>query len=265
MNMFLHELKSYRKSTIIWTCSICAIVVVFLFMFTSLANEAAEMKKILAGYPEGVRKALGISLDTIVTLLGFYSFMFIYVVLCGAIQAMNLGTSIISKEVREKTADFLLTKPVSRKQVLTAKLLAALTSLGITNVIFLIVANIMASIVHSEPYSLKILLLISFTMFFIQLIFMSLGILISVIVPKIKSVIAVSLSTVFSFFILSMFGSFIGEEAIRYITPFKFFDSAYILKHAAYELPFVVLTIVLIIVAIGASYVIYDKRDIHAV
>ena len=40
---------------------------------------------------------------------------------------MNLGIGIISKEVRDKTADFLLTKPVSRVTILVAKMMAAFT------------------------------------------------------------------------------------------------------------------------------------------
>ncbi len=117
MNMFLHELKAYRKSTIVWTCALVAVSILFLSLFPSFSKDVAEFNKILESFPEGVRKALGISIDTISTFIGFYSYVFLYIVLCGSIQAMNLGVSILSKEVREKTADFLLTKPVTRMQV----------------------------------------------------------------------------------------------------------------------------------------------------
>ena len=78
---------------------------------------------------------------------------------------------MLSKEVRDKTADFLLTKPVSRSEIMTAKLLAALTSLVITNGMYLIISSIMASAVTSEAYSVKTFLMISITLFFIQLMF----------------------------------------------------------------------------------------------
>jgi len=265
MNMFLHELNSYRKSTIVWTISLSAIAIIFLAMFPGFTNSATDVKKLFEGYPLALRNALGLSLDTITTLLGFYSFMFLYVTLCGAIQAMNLGTSIISKEVREKTADFLLTKPVSRIQIMTAKLLAALTSLVITDIIYFIVASIMASVTTSKAFSIKIFIMISATLFFIQLIFLVLGVIISVMVPKIKSVLSVSLGTVFTFFFISMFGAAIGDNNLRYITPFKYFDSAYIIKNVSYETSFIILEIVIIIIAVVASYIIYNKKDIDAV
>ena len=178
---------------------------------------------------------------------------------------MNLGTSILSKEVREKTADFLLTKPVTRTQIITAKLLAALTSLVITNVAYLTVASIMASLVKVEDYSYKIFFMVSFTLFFIQLFFLALGVIVSVLSRRIKSVLPISLGTVFGFFIVGMLGSAIGDEAVRYITPFKYFDTNYIIKNSSYEVTFIMIEVIFIIVSITASYYVYCKKDIHAV
>jgi ABC-2 type transport system permease protein len=265
MNMFLHELKAYRKSTFIWTLSLVLVVIFFLSIFPGFTKDVTDFKKLLEGYPEGVRKALGISIDTISSLLGFYSYVFGYIVLCGSIQAMNLGTSIVSKEVREKTADFLLTKPVTRTQIMTAKLLAAVTSLVFTNIIYVVAASIMASAVSKESFDMKIFILISLTAFFVELMFMALGVFVPVIVPKIKSVLPLSLSIVFGFFIINMFGSVIGEKTLRYITPFKYYDSAYIMKNSAYEASFVIIELVFIIGVTFASYIIYLKKDIHAV
>jgi ABC-2 type transport system permease protein len=265
MNIFLHELKAYRKSTIIWTLSMVALAAFYLSMFPALSKNIVDLKNMLEGYPEGVRKALGLTIENFSTIIGVYSIAFGYVMLCGAIQAMNFGTSVVSKEIHDKTADFLLTKPVSRSRIMTAKLLGIVTSLVITNVIFITLASITANAIASKGLNMKKFLLISLTLFFVQLIFMSLGVIVSVILPKIKSVIAVSLCTVFSLFVINMFGSVIGDRAVRYITPFKFYDTSYIMKNAAYEAPFVIEGIVFIIIAITASYIIYSKKDIHAV
>ena len=265
MNMFLHELKAYRKSAIIWTIALVALVVLFLSMFPSFSREAEEFKKLLEGYPEALRKALGLSVENIGSILGFYSYVFLYISLVGAIQAMNLGTSIVSKEVRDKTADFLLTKPVSRAKIMTSKLLAAVASLVITNVVYLAVATMMASLVETKEYSTKVFVLLSLTLFFLQLIFLALGIIVSVVVPRIKSVLPISLGTVFAFFIIGALASTTGDNALRYISPFKYFDFAYIVQNSSYETSFMMVGIGFIAIAIAASYFIYAKRDIHAV
>ncbi|MEH7504514.1 ABC transporter permease subunit [Neobacillus drentensis] len=265
MNIFFHELKAYRKSTIIWSVSLVLIIVLFMSFYPAFAKDAEDFKKIMEGYPEAIRNAIGFNLGNFFTILGFYCFPLSFITLCGAIQGMNLGTSIVSKEVREKTADFLLTKPVTRTTVLTAKLMAAFVSIVITNIVYLAVTIFIVFQVKTDDFSLKILIMLSLTMFFIQLIFLALGIIISVIVPKIKSVLTVSLATVFAFYFLGMFSSTTGEAAKRYISPFKYFDTAYIIKHESYEASFLIAGAVIIILAITASYFVYAKKDIHAV
>lgn len=177
---------------------------------------------------------------------------------------MNLGTSVVSKEVRDKTADFLLTRPGTRNAIMTSKLLASLSCIVITNVAYLVSASIMVSLVATEKYSYKIFFMISITLFFIQLMFLALGIIISVLIPKIKSVLSISLGTVFSFFIIGMFAATSGDNTMRYITPFKYFDSTYILKNSSYEISFIIVGIGFIAFAITGSYIIYSKKDVHA-
>lgn len=265
MNIFWHELKAYRKSTITWSLSLIAIMVLFMSIFPTFAKDAADFTKLLEGYPESLRTALGMNLDNLFTLLGFYSYSLTFIVLIGAIQAMNIGVSIVSKEVREKTADFLLTKPVTRTTIVTAKLAAAFVSLVLTNIVYGAAALLMASQVKLEDYSLQTFVLLSLSLLFVQLIFLALGIVISVIVRKIKSVLTVSLATVFAFYFIGMIGGTADQESLRYFSPFKYVDTAYILQNSSYETTYLIVAAVLIVIAIAVSYIVYSKKDIHAV
>ena len=265
MNMFLHEWKMIRRSTLIWACSLIGVMALYLSIFPSLSQDAEQFKEVFATYPESFREAIGVSLDSISSLLGFYSFIFGFVVLVATIQAMNLGLGMLSREVRDKTADFLLTKPVTRTQIVTSKLTAGLLSLIVTNIVYMAAASLMAFYVREGSFQWDVFFMISITALFVQLIFMSLGMIISVLAAKIKSVIPISLGTVFGFYAIGMLGSILGDKAIRYITPFKYFDTAYIIAHSAYEVSFVILSIVIIIATVSASYYVYVKKDIHAV
>jgi ABC-2 type transport system permease protein len=262
MNILLHELRAYRKSTIIWTISLIAIAALFMSFFPSFTKDTEEFRKLLEGYPAALREAFGINLDSFFSIIGFYCYGLSFVTLCGAIQAMNLGTSIISKEVREKTADFLLTKPVTRAAVLTNKLLAALLSIIVTNIFYIIAATLFAYQVATEEFDVGIFLLLSLTVLFTQLIFLGIGFIVSVIFQKIKSVLTVSLATVFAFYFLGMFSS---NDTKRYLSPFKYFDTAYIMEKSSYEASFMITGAVFLITAIGVSYFIYASKDIHSV
>ncbi|MFT8315785.1 MAG: ABC transporter permease subunit [Clostridium sp.] len=265
MNMYLHELKSLRKSTIIWTCAMIALAVIYFSLYPGIVNDAADFKKLIGAYPASVRAAMGISIGNITSILGFYSMVFSFITLCGAIQAMNLGVSIISKESRERTADFLLVKPVSRAAIVSAKLVAALTMLLATNVIYYVAASILANLVKTSDYSYRVFFMINLTLFFIQLIFMAIGVVVSVFFTKLKSVLPISLGTVFGFFIVGALIATGKNDEIRLISPFKYFDISYIIKNSSYEVTYLIAGIVIVAVSIATSYFIYTKKDIHAV
>jgi ABC-2 type transport system permease protein len=265
MNMYLHELKMLRKTTIIWTCAIIAIAALYLSMYSSIANDAAGFKVLLEGYPPQVRAMLGVSIDNITSPLGFYTMVITFVVLCGAIQAMNLGVSLLSKESRERTADFLLVKPVSRVAIVNAKLLAALTMLFATDVLYFAAVSILVRAVAQSGFSGEVFLMINLTLLFIQLIFFALGVFVSMFFNKIRSVLPISLGTVFAFYFLGALVVTDKNDGFRFISPFKYFDTSYIMKNSSYEAPYLIVGAIIVVVAIAASYVIYSRKDIHAV
>lgn len=264
MNIFKYELYTYRKSFVIWSGSLSILTILFMMMFPSFAHDSEQLLQLLKSYPPALLKALNISSD-LFTILGFYSYLFTYIALCGAIQALNLGLSLLSKETREKTADFLLTKPVTRTQIVTAKGAAAFVSLILTNLIFIFVAYVSAMAVKTADFDLVTFLLISISLFFIQGIFLVLGFVISVCGPKFKSVIGMSLGVVFLFFGISMIGGATQGTALYWFTPFKYFDPLYILEHSTYDWKYVFVSMFILVFGIITSYVVYNKKDIDAV
>jgi ABC-2 type transport system permease protein len=266
MNMFLYELKSHRKSTITWTISILALAALYLSIYPSIVEEAEEFRQLLGSYPEAIRAVLGINLDYITSLLGFYSFIFTFIILCGAVQAMNLGVSILSKEGRERTADFLLVKPVSRTAIVSAKLLAALAAIVLTNVIYIVASLLLANLIKLEDFSNKLFVMVNLTMFFVQIIFIAIGMLVSLFFQRIKNVLPLSLGLVFGFYFI---GAFLvtdsSDKLERMLSPFKYFDVFYILDNGSYESFYMIVGTVVVAVSIAASYMIYKKRDIHSV
>jgi ABC-2 type transport system permease protein len=264
MNIYLQELKFYRRSTLIWIAVFVVGILFYMSLFTAFTGDVTATMKILNNFPPAVRAALGIRLETFFTIFGFFGYLLTYLWLVGSIQAMNLGIGILSKEISGKTADFLLSKPVSRTKVLTSKLLAAVTLIVITNVFFVTAAYIAALIFSNTSFNTRSFMLIAGTMIFVQIFFLALGYLISVLVPKVKSVLAFSLPTVFGFFIVGMLDSVLGIDTIRVITPFKYFDTQYILDHRFYDPKYLIIELIVVVACIVATYIIYFKKDIQA-
>ena len=103
------------------------------------------------------------------------------------------------------------------------------------------------------------------TITFLQLFFLTVGLLISLLVRRIRSVTPYAMGLVFGLYVLSAFGGMIGDDKLTYITPFKHFDANYIVTNAAYDIPLVLISVRVIIISVVGSYVLYAKRDIHSV
>lgn len=265
MNIFLRELAANRKSTIIWMVSMAGMVTLFMMgMYPAFIADLDASKALLQGLPEPVRAAFSISIESFFTVFGFFAYFLSFAVVAAAIQAMNVGAGVISKEFSGKTADFLLSKPVRRSTIITAKVAAALVSIVLTSLSFGIAGYLAASATAEESFSAGTFFLLASTLFLVQLFFVALGALFAVLVPKIKTVIALSLPTVFTFYIIGTLGEVLGNEEVRWVTPFKFFDPTYIVKNQALETRFLVFEAVLVVGFLTAAYVIFTKKNIRA-
>jgi ABC-2 type transport system permease protein len=243
-----------------------ALSVLYLSLYNSIAADATDFKSLVENYPPAVQAILGINLDYISSLSGFYTMVFSFITLCGTIQAMNLGVSILSKEARERTADFLLVKPVSRSSIIVAKLAAAYTTIITTDIIFYGVTFLLADIVTSGDYDRKLFILINLTMFLIQIILIAFGMLVSVFFRKIKNVLPISLGFVLGFYMIGvLLAGDKKEETLRFLSPYKYYDTTYIIENGRYETPYLLLGAAIVLVCIVASFLIYNRKDIHAV
>jgi ABC-2 type transport system permease protein len=265
-NIFRHEFRTRLKSVVIWSLALTFLIVFFFSFFSVFADQAALMNEFLARYPQQLRAALGMDRMDLATVLGYYSFIFLFVQLCLAIQASNYGFGLVSIEESELTADFLLSKPVSRTQVLTSKLLAALTSLTITNLVVWVSSFAAISLFRGErEYEPLTLLLLLLSIVIFQLFFLSVGLVISLLVKRVRSVTPYALGLGFGSYVLSAFSGVFADVKLEYITPFKHFDPNYIIQHGAYNMPLVLLNVAVTLVALAVSYWLYIRRDIPAV
>ncbi len=265
-NIYLHEFRSRLKSVLNWSLAVAAVSLIYFSFFTMFADQAALMNQMMQNFPPELLAAFGMQGLNLATVLGYFGFVFLFILLFLAIQAGNYGFGLVSIEESELTADFLLTRPVSRVQVLTSKLLAALTCLGITDLVVW-VSSFAAITLFRGKYAYEagtlILLLLSVIPF--QLFFLGVGLVVSLLVKRVRSVTPYSLGLAFGMYVLSAFSGVFGDVTLELITPFKHFDPNYIVQNGAYDTPLVLLNLAVSLIALAASYWLYLRRDIPSV
>ena len=264
MNIYLHELKAYRKSTLVWVLLLCAGTLFLFSMFPAFAQNATALTDALRNYPLIIQMAFGLFIDQIGSVNGFYSFIVTFLTLVGSVQAMTLGISVVSKETTGRTADFLLTKPVARGRVAIFKLMAVFTCVAVTSAVFIAASAASAAAVSGAPFARKPFLLMALSFFFVQSIFLALGFLLASVVPKIRSVLPVALSCVFAFFVLGTVAAMLDSDALYYLSPFKYFETHHILLTSSYKPSFALAAALVALGSAVAGLVIFTRRDVHA-
>ncbi len=264
-NIYRHELRLRMRSVLIWSAGILALHLLYLSFYQSFAGQAALLNQLKSSFPPEFLAAFGMDGADLSQVLGFYSFIFLLVQICLAIQAGNYGFGLVSVEESQRTADFLLTRPVPRGHILVSKALAACTALAVSGALVwadaFVLINLFRGAYAYEPATLA-LLLAGIPLF--QAFFFSVGLAVSLLVGRIRNVTPYGLGLGFGMYALGAFSGMLGETPLEWLTPFKHFDAARIVQRRAYDARFLWLNAAVTLLALAFSYWRYLRRDIPA-
>ncbi|OCA83254.1 ABC transporter [Bacillus sp. FJAT-27225] len=263
MNIFVRELKAHLKSLILWSIGMVFMVFSGMGKFSYYEGSGEAVNELISQIPKTLRTVLGFGDFDLTKATGFYGVLFLYLVIMATIHAAMLGANMISKEERDKTAEFLMVKPVSRNKIISMKLLAGLFNIVILNLVTLVSSlGIVGGYASGEEVSDEIGLLMA-GLFFLQVMFIVIGSGIAALCKNPKSAASIATSILLGTFILSIIVDMDERvENLKYITPFKYFDAAQIVNGNGFESVFVVLSILIISLMLWITYTYYRKRDL---
>ena len=264
MNVFAHEIRQYRKGLLGWIIGLCLGAFMFMPFLPAFAENVTNMKEFLSSMGQ-MAIAVGIDLDLFFGPLGYFNYIFSFIILAAGIQALALGLKIIAAEGRFKTADFLLTKPMSRTAIYLQKVLAGFVSLLITQVTIYAVCLISLMFFTPESFSVPSFLLLASTLGFTQFFLYALGIFIATLIPKLKQTIGIAIGLTIVFYMFSMIANVTEISELNWLTPFKYFEGNYLLSNQAYDvLPFALgLSLTALFIFLGL--LVYRRRDVDSV
>lgn len=266
MNIFRYELRSQLKNFVIWSASLLLLLlVVTAGLFTVFMDSRDAVISMVDNLPPAFSAAFGIYMEQIFTYGGFYSFIYTYIALVGAIMAASISLSVFSREKRSKCVDFLLTKPLSRVRIFTYKLLACLALLTAMNFLYVSAAVLGYRCSGQEPSLTGTFIWACCALFFTQLVFMAFGMFFAVFARKVRSVSGIATALGFGGFILSALHGLLEEEAVRFIAPLKYFEPNSVFSSGGYEVKYAVTAAVVVAACVVLSWVKYVKSDIPAV
>ncbi|MBN1222159.1 MAG: ABC transporter permease subunit [Candidatus Aminicenantes bacterium] len=267
-NIYLKELKRYRNSVAAWTVAIGALI--FLGMvFYPVLMEGNTLRQLTAFFEnpfmKNILSAFGVSLNAMIDPLGYYvTRNAIFVLLLGSFFSILLAGKILSREEHEKTAEFLLAKPVTRSEVVGSKVAAFFTCLVGLNAVIVIIGFISLEIYKgNHDYRAARYLVHCGYCFLLMMSLGAAGLFLSVLIKRGRPITNISIGIVTGAYIIDVL-SRVTESAdkIGYLSPFKFVDSNVLLPHYGLVWWRVLYFLGISFMLIALTFVIYKRKDI---
>ena len=261
MTILKHELRQGKLSFLIWTGSIGFLLAVCVFLFPEMKGEMDEVSEMFASMGS-FTAAFGMDRLNFGTLVGYYAIECGNILgLGGAFYAALCAVGILSKEEKDRTAEFLLTHPVSRVRIITEKLLAVLLQIAAMNLIlYALSLGSMAAVGEEIPW--KELNLLHLAYFLLQAELAGLCFGISAFLRKGSAGVGLGIAAMMYF--LNLIANITeAAEFLKYITPFGYCDGADIVTSGRLDGTMAAIGAVIGMGGILAAYLKYARKDIR--
>lgn len=260
MTVIRHELKQSRISLIIWSVAIGFLLAVCIFMFPEMKGEMNEVSEVFSSMGS-FTQAFGMDKVSFGTLLGFYAVECGNILgLGGAFFASLCAISVLSKEEKERTAEFLLTHPVSRVRVVAEKLISVILQILILNaVVYVTAVSSIALIGETVPWQEITLMHTAYLILQLELA----GICFGVSAFLCRGSIGIGLGIAVIMYFLNIIANLTeSAEFLKYITPFGYADGAEIVRNVSLDTNMIVIGLLFAAIGISAGFIKYCRKDI---
>ena len=260
MTILKHELRRNRVPFWIWTGAIGFLLAVCIFLFPEMKGEMEGVSEVFSSMG-AFTAAFGMDRLNFGTLNGYYAIECGNVLgLGGAFFAALLAAGMLCKEEKERTAEFLLTHPVSRARIVTEKLAAVLLLITVMNLIIyaLAVGSILA-IGESVPWRELNLQHLAYWLLQLEIA----GICFGVSAFLRRGSAGVGLGIAVMLYFMNLIANITDSAAfLKDLTPFGYCDGAEIVSTGSLDFKRLAIGAVLFAAGIAAAFWNYTRKDI---
>lgn len=260
MTIYIKELKQSFKSLCIWTASIAFMMLVCVLLFPEMKGEMDSVSSIFANMG-GFTAAFGMDKLSFGQLMGFYGIECGNVLgIGGGFFAALVGISVLANEEKERTAEFLLTHPISRVSIIAQKLLSVLTQVVVLNIVVVAVSLISAAVID-ESFEMKEFMLLHVAYLIMQLEISCICFGISAFIRR--GSIGIGLGLALAFYFMNLVCNMAEQaEFLRYITPYAYAEASNIISEARLDTVLIVIGIIIAVIGAAVGFIKYTKKDI---
>lgn len=254
------ELRLSRRFLMIWMGLILTLGGFAYFEYLSLQDSLAELAGLMDTFPKILMIMFGVG-DELTSPLGWYGCIYFWVAILSYSYAVYLGVSCVTKEMALGTAEYLFTKPVSRKQIVTAKTFACIFNLFVLAV-FSGLCNYFTSILPLGGLEQNgAVVTTTIGMFLTEAVLFSLTLMVSSLAKTYKKAVWLGAGLLLIFYGIYIVAEYLNTPALYYLTPLKYFD-VYIVAKEGFHGLFLLASFVIILVSTAVARNIWTGKEI---
>ena len=263
-NLFVREFKNNLKGTIITSLIVVLYTAFSLLIYSSMQENISKIKEFYYIMPKSFQEAFNFHISQWDNVLGFYVTYFVYFVpIITGCYSIILGTRILSKEEQYKTAEFLLSRPLSRHQIISSKLITLFIHILGINLLAFFTGLFGIGIVSDWEFNLISLIILHTYGLLICLFFGLLGFFITVVMKRAKAITGIGIGTVLGTYLFDVMIRVFGEvQFLLYLTPFKYINIEAHLPDYSFDAWRLIYFIGISGLLIMLSYLFYRRKDI---
>ncbi len=262
MTVYLKEIRQTFKATLIWSFSIAIMMFLCVIIFPQMKSEMDSVSDVFSKMGM-FTQAFGMDKLSFGELMGFYGIECGNVVgLGGGFFAALAGISVIADEEKGRTAEFLLTHPVSRFSVLTQKFLSIITRILFMNITVVLI-SMLSAVVIGEKFDMRQFLLLHIAYFIMQFEIACICFGISAFLSR--GSIGVGLGITLVMYFINLISNMVEDaEFLKYISSYSYCDASYIISESGMDAGLVTSGLIISVVGVVVGYLKYMKKDIMA-
>lgn len=261
MTVVKHELRQGRTAFLIWTGAIGFLLVICIFLFPEMKSQMDSVSSLFSSMG-AFTSAFGMDRLNFGTLIGYYAIECGNVLgLGGAFYASLCAVAMLSKEEKDRTAEFLLTHPVSRARIITGKLAAVFIQVTAMNlIIWLLSAGSIAAVGEAVPWKELNLLHLAYYLLQLELA----GICFGLSAFMTRGSVGAGLGIAAVMYFLNLIANITDSVSfLKYVTPYGYCSGADIVTSGGLDGVMVAVGMALGAAGIAAAYLKYTRKDIR--
>ncbi|WP_326910980.1 ABC transporter permease subunit [Sedimentibacter sp. MB31-C6] len=268
-SIIIKELKLSRKGLIIW-CIVTLVTILYgLAEYPMVSQYSDSIMDSMNSLPRIVVIMFGMDGLSFDTSLDYHLIMFYWICLITFIHAVYIGVTILSRDQRDKTFEYIYSKPYKRNEIITTKILV-----GVINILTLAFVSWIGSIftiifidgnamsIINGRLVIGMITLTIFGMVLTQVVFFSIGLLFAAIFNSHNAALKSGFLFVLITYVIGVIIEYVGNiNYLNFMSPFRYFIGTEVVNNGI-SILYVVIGTLITSVSIYLTYVCYNKKDL---